>query len=190
MHKLFPGQIETEKIRLVVREHWMYFALKIFGWFFFLGLYIAFKFISPLIWPDLQDSSLNEYVSLASYLYLMFLTLSLFVLWVIYYLNMQIITDMRVVDIDQEGLFSHTTSELNIAKVEDVTSEVKGLLGTMFNYGNVYVQTAGAVERFEFTNVPSPANIQKLIQDSYENLTKKGTVAGQPGSPSQPKPLI
>jgi hypothetical protein len=85
-----------------------------------------------------------------------------------------------VVDIDQVGLFSHVVSELHIDKIEDVTSETEGIFGTIFNYGQVFVQTAATIERFEFDNVPNPAGIEKLILDLYEqnsNFAKEGKEA-------------
>jgi hypothetical protein len=107
--------------------------------------------------------------------YTLFLVLALFLIFVFYYLNVQIITNVRIVDIDQIGLFSHVISELHINTIEDVTSEVDGVFGTLLNYGDVYVQTAGTIDRFEFTNVPNPATIEKLILDLYEqNGGKKG----------------
>jgi hypothetical protein len=96
------------------------------------------------------------------------LVLSLFLIFVFYYLNIQIITSIRVVDVTQEGLFDHVVSELHIDKIEDATSQVTGILGTIFNYGSVFVQTAGTTERFEFHNVPNPAAIEKIILDLYE----------------------
>ena len=78
-------------------------------------------------------------------------------------------------DVTQEGLFNHTVSELHIDKIEDVTSKTTGFFGTIFNYGDVYVQTAGTIERFEFVDVPNPASIEKMILDLYEknsNLAK------------------
>ncbi len=94
-----------------------------------------------------------------------------------YYLNIQIITSLRIVDIDQVGLFSHTIAELHIDKIEDVTSETKGVLGTMFDYGNVFVQTAGTKERFQLDNIPHPGQVEKIILDLYEknsNFAKEG----------------
>ena len=98
------------------------------------------------------------------------LDLVAFLIWLFYYLNVQIITDRRIVDIDQVGLFHHEVSELHIENIEDVTSEVSGVLGTVFNYGDVYVQTAASIERFEFSDVPNPGSINKLIPDPYEKI--------------------
>jgi hypothetical protein len=89
-----------------------------------------------------------------------------------YYLNTYVITIDRIVDINQVGLFNHTISELNLEKIEDVTSEVHGILGHIFDYGTVYVQTAGTVDRFEFDNVPNPGKITKVILGLYEDRTR------------------
>jgi hypothetical protein len=64
-------------------------------------------------------------------------------------------------------------SELHIANIEDVTSDISGILGTVFNYGDVFVQTAGNTERFEFSDVPNPAIINKLLLDLYEHIRQK-----------------
>ena len=54
--------------------------------------------------------------------------------------------------------------------IEDVTAEIRGILGTVFNYGTIYVQTAGRVTHFEFNNIPNPHRVAKLILDLYERL--------------------
>lgn len=93
----------------------------------------------------------------------MFLILGLFMLWTIYYLNVQIITNKRIVDIWQKGIFSQRISELTLPNIEDVTSEVKGFWATVLGYGNVEIQTAGEKENFIFQSVPEPREIEKLI---------------------------
>jgi hypothetical protein len=168
MHKLFPSQMESEEIYLVIREHWVYLFLKILVWAFFAVALVLFNRFAHSYLPALFIDTWGQITQMFVYLYDMLLALGLFLIFVIYYLNIQIITNIRIVDIDQVGLFSHVISELHIDKIEDVTSEVKGILGTIFNYGDVYVQTAAAVDRFEFNNIPSPAAIEKLILDLYE----------------------
>ena len=54
-------------------------------------------------------------------------------------------------------------SELEHIKIQDVTSEVMGVVPTLFNYGFVYVQTAGETERFTFKQVPDPVKIRDVI---------------------------
>ncbi len=175
--KLFPSQMESETVYMVVREHWVALFLKILVWVFFAAALVFFNRFAQAYFPAIFQESWTGITQLAVQVYTLFLALALFLIFVFYYLNIQIITNIRIVDIDQVGLFSHTISELHIDKREDVTSNTNGILGTIFNYGDVYIQTAGTVERFEFDNVPNPAEIEKLILDLYEknsNFVKDG----------------
>jgi ABC-type multidrug transport system fused ATPase/permease subunit len=167
-HKLFPSQLEEETIYLVVREHWFHFFLKILVWVFFAAAMLTFNAYMPGLLPAIFTDKAGLITNLFIQVYTLFLALSLFLIFTFYYLNIQIITSLRIVEITQEGLFNHTVSELHIDKIEDVTSKTTGLFGTIFNYGDVYVQTAGTVERFEFLSVPNPAAIEKIILDLYE----------------------
>jgi hypothetical protein len=167
---LFPGQQDDEQICMVIRQHWMVFFYRFLAWMLFLAI-IPFSHWAINNWaPILNSQPYSSYVSLAQSIYLLFLVLGLFILWIIYYLNIQIITDHRIVDIDQHSLVSRTVSELHLSNIEDVTAEVAGPIATVLNYGNVYVQTAGETERFIFNNVPNPAEIEKMILDLYEKL--------------------
>lgn len=177
MRKLFPSQMDNEQIFLVIREHWVYLFLKVLVWAFFAVALVLFNRFAHANLPALFTGTWNNITQIFTFTYDMILALGLFLIFVIYYLNIGIITSIRVVEISQIGLFSHVISELHIDKIEDATSEVNGILGTIFNYGTVFVQTAGTVDRFQFTNVPNPAEIEKLILSLYEknsNFAKEG----------------
>src|SRR3989344_3368632 len=127
----------------------------------------------------LRTPEAAKIANLIKTVYLMYVIGGLMALWVLYYLNYQIITNERIVDMDQKNLLFHSTTELHLAQVEDLTSEIKGFLGNLFNYGNVYVQTAGARTRFEFDYVPDPNAIVKIILDLYQKIP--------PGAKGEPK---
>jgi hypothetical protein len=174
---LFPSQRPDEKIVLVVREHWFRLFVKV--------LIIALLSLLPwlfrilLIDTDVLNGELvSQIFAVITNVFYLGLLLALFVVFVLYYLNLHIVSENRVVDIDQVGLLSHEVSELNIETIEDVTSQTNGLIGNLLNYGTVYIQTAGATERFEFDNVPKPEAIAKIVLDLYEQHGKK----------EQPKP--
>lgn len=165
---LFPSQLPDEKIVIVVREHWFRLFIKI--------LAVAFLFALPwlvrilLVDTDILQTSItagNIATAFVS-LYYLALLIALFIIFVLYYLNLHIVSENRVVDIDQIGLLSHEVSELNIETIEDVNSQTIGLFGNLLNYGTVHVQTAGGTERFEFENVPNPEGIAKVVLDLYE----------------------
>ena len=176
MHKLFPNQKDDETISLVVREHWFHLFLKILVWVFFAAALVLFNRFAQAYVPTILEGTQGKVTLLFTQVYTLFLVLSLFLIFNFYYLSLQIITNVRIVEISQEGLFSHTISELNVDKIEDVTSQVNGIFGTIFNYGDVIIQTAGKEEHFIFERVPNPSQIEKVVLDLYESAKEKGEV--------------
>lgn len=173
MQKLYPSQQPNEKIMLVVRET-----------LFLLFVRIAFVFILILI-PAIIGALVSAFdliaiseeatslISVGVQLYYLGTLIALFIILTLYYLNINVVSDQRIVDIDQRSLLYREVSELNIETIEDVTTETKGLFGNIVNYGTVFIQTAGARERFEFNNVPQPDAIASLILQLYEQHDKK-----------------
>lgn len=169
---LFPGQQTGEEIYLIIREHWFYLFTRLAIWFLFVIVLFLMDHYVPIYLPGLVTDTYLPYFELFKNVYTIFMILGLFMIWTLYYLNIQVITSQRIVDIDQESLYSHRVSELDLAKIEDVTSETKGFFSTVFSFGNVYVQTAGTTEHFVFYNIPHPDKVEKLILDLYEQYHK------------------
>lgn len=167
---LFPGQQAGEEIYLEIRQHWMVFLQRLAAWALFAAILVFSDWAVGRYAPILNNYPYADYVNLIKSVYLMFLILGLLILWVMYYLNVQIVTNERVVDITQTSLLHHTISELHLSRIEDVTAEVNGLFATLLDYGNVYIQTAGETERFVFDRVPNPTAVEKMILDLYEAL--------------------
>lgn len=86
-----------------------------------------------------------------------------FLIWIDYYFDVWIITNERIINIEQKGLFTRDISELRYESVQDVTSSVVGLIPTMLNFGDVSVQTAAKEERFLFRQVGDPFTIKDQI---------------------------
>lgn len=80
-----------------------------------------------------------------------------------WYFNCGIITNMRVIDIDQKGLLQRTVSEVPYYKIDDVSYNIKGFRQTMFRYGNVVVAIKGYRSSVTLRNVGRPAMIQELV---------------------------
>jgi hypothetical protein len=166
----FPGQQADEKIHLIFRQHWLVVTWRFLVWVLFIAILIIGDQLIVKYIPQVKQQPFVGYYDLFRTLYLMFSMLGLLIIWVMYYLNYQIITNERIVDIDQTSLLHHRISELHLSKIEDVTAENKGIFQTFFDYGNVFIQTAGETERFEFLRVPRPTYISKMIMDLYEQL--------------------
>lgn len=82
-----------------------------------------------------------------------------------YYMDIWVVTNDRIIAVEQQGLFSRTISEMDLWLVQDVTSEIKGIMPTIFSYGKLSVQSAAEQARFHFENVHGPNTIRQRILD-------------------------
>jgi hypothetical protein len=76
-----------------------------------------------------------------------------------------LITDRRVVDVEQHGFFDRTFSEADYADVEDITFRVRGIIPTIFRYGTLRVKTAGNAADMEMRRVHRPSVYHDLLHD-------------------------
>ncbi len=82
-----------------------------------------------------------------------------------WFFNVYIVTDERIIDVDFLNLIYRQISYAKIDQIQDVTSQMGGVVRTIFNYGNVNIQTAAEVAEFEFSAVPEPDRVVKLINE-------------------------
>lgn len=100
-----------------------------------------------------------------------------------YFLSIQLVTSERIIDIDQKGIFSREVNALPLGNIEDVSYKQAGFLGTVFNYGDVIVQTAGStssgptdgqaekdthINGFVFNKVPHPADVAGILINLFQ----------------------
>lgn len=106
-------------------------------------------------------------IVLGMLLFLHLFWLALFIILADFFLDVWVLTDQRVIAIEQKGLFARTVSEFDLSRIQDVTIEVHGIIPTMFNYGNLIARTASEHESFIFKQVGRPHEIKDaLIQAS------------------------
>ena len=80
-----------------------------------------------------------------------------------------IITSRRIIDIEQQGLFSRHVAEIPLSRVQDITIEVNGILETLLRFGTIRIQTAG--ERDFFINdVPRLQELKNIILTQLEDI--------------------
>lgn len=133
------------------------------------GIYASFTAFQPEL---LSDPGHMTLFILGTSIFFLFGSLFIYQMFIDYWLDVCIVTDKRILDIEQQGLFSRTVSELRLFRVQDVTAEIKGFWKTMFNYGDVFIQTAAEKERFEFIGIPHPNEVAKMILDLAEEDRK------------------
>lgn len=168
LHELIQ-QKPYESVVFFLRRHWLMFMnqvvlVMILG-FIPIAAYILFSAFSPEILAG--AFSRPALILLGSSFYLLLL-MSIMTKFVDYYLDTWVVTNDRILNVEQHGLFSRTVSELDLSKVQDVTSEVHGVIASLFDFGNVYIQTAGETERFVFSQVAEPHEVRKRLLDLVE----------------------
>lgn len=84
-------------------------------------------------------------------------------MFVDYFLDVWIVTNERILNIEQNQIFSRVVAEHELSKIQDVACEVHGMLPTFFNYGDVHIQTAAETQRFVFRQVPRPLDVKREI---------------------------
>lgn len=161
-------QGDEEKILLIVREHfitnWKWILLVIFL------LWLPLMFTTQPYWSLLPGNF--QFMTMVFW-YFMVVTIALqgFLSW---YFDLMVVTDERMIDIDFYGLIYKNITTAKIDDIQDVTFSVNGPLASLLNYGNVLVQTAGAVvsmkpqetiPTIEIWNTPHPSKVAKLINE-------------------------
>lgn len=172
----FESQQDDEVVLLLGRRH----LVTNFGWM----ATTCFAFVVPFFWsefPFLKALDGNTLVSLTIlwYLGLLFFGLQSFLMW---FYNVYIITNERLVDVDFTGLLSKTVNVTQLSRVEDVNYTQNGFWASMFNYGSVIIQTAseqktpdsaGERSAFTFESVACPDKVASIISQLTEEIEKK-----------------
>jgi membrane protein YdbS with pleckstrin-like domain len=83
----------------------------------------------------------------------------------VWYYNSFVITNKKIIDIDQRGFFERIVSEASYDKVQDVSWRRKGIWQTIFRYGNVRIQIANSSMGLEIRNIRNPEKVHQLIID-------------------------
>lgn len=162
----FYGKEKDENVVLIVRSHWIIYIP-------YAGIALTVLLIPVLI--QVVISGLAESTSFFLALFLSCLTISFSIVvyaFARWFYNVNIITDRRVIDIDFTSIVSHSMAEARLDKIEDVSHKQLGALGSIFDIGTVYIQTAGATAEIEFDNIPRPREVQDILYDLLESKQK------------------
>jgi uncharacterized membrane protein YdbT with pleckstrin-like domain len=169
----FSGQKESEEVIVVLHRHWFNILQNFFSiiamFFILLGGYI----LLPTFFSELQEKPFNVLFAFLENSGFMIIFVLFFLVWIDYYFDIWIITTERVVNVEQKGLFNREVSELNLEKIQDITTEVRGIIPTFLNYGDVFIQTAGEKERFVLADIPNPYRIKDIVMSLQRTEEEK-----------------
>ncbi|MEI7690431.1 MAG: PH domain-containing protein [bacterium] len=152
---------DGEKVLLTLRKNPNKFGKQIIkGLIFLLIPILAFIFFNNQI-----------ILTIAVVLLLMFLiyTLYYFLIW---FYDVYIITNIRIICVNRHSLFSQEFSETDLSKIQDVTYSIKGIFATMFKYGTVNIRTSTGLT-LELSDLSDPDEVQEMIRSLADVTHKK-----------------
>lgn len=152
----FDTHEEGEKIILLLRSH----PFTQIGWIlnsiFLFILILVLNFFIQSFFNLGQIIMINCFAAVVVLSYIWFNILS-------WYFNVGIVTNKRVIDIDLHAVIYKEITDAQLVKIEDITVKSGGYLQSLFDYGSIFVQTAGTAVNIEFNNVPYPTDAVQVI---------------------------
>lgn len=159
----FANELNEEILLLFLRQHFIVnvpWILKAFA----MGLIpIIFEFLGAfgLYSTGFVDPA-GKFILYFFYYFFIF-SGYVFVHYMTWFYNISLVTNLRVVDIDFSDIVYENVAATKFPQLEDVNYIQIGIIRSLFDYGDVHVQTAGTNRNFEFLAVPHPENVIRII---------------------------
>jgi hypothetical protein len=164
----FEGQLPDEKTLFVIRMHWFVLVRQ--------GIIFALAIIPVLLMIFFAgysyEGDLANFILFLSSLFFLFWWYGVFYMISMYYLNTWIITNHRLIESEQLGFFRRDYTELYLSKIQDISIEVEGFFETMFSFGMLEVQSAGAKNKFKMLNIENPLEIKEVVMKAYNDFVR------------------
>jgi hypothetical protein len=96
-----------------------------------------------------------------------------FSVWTDHYLDVWVLTNRRLIDIDQIGFFNRRMASFRLERIQDITIRVEGFISTLLNYGDIHVQTAGEDQQFIIKSIPRPKDVKQAVLDQFDVVMER-----------------
>lgn len=192
----FIHQKSYEHIVCKVRRHYITFIPTIVLFSFLFIIPFILQWLITTLFPNFLEGMVISILSvLFISVYYLSIILFFYTEFISFYLDLLIVTNDRIIHINQHSLFSRTISEMDLYQTQDVISEVKGFFPSLFKYGDLTIQNASAVTKFHSYDVPDPDKLRNIILDlatedrkfhAHEEQMPTNYSSSSPHSPARP----
>jgi len=161
----FDRQEENEEIILFLRQHPIVNTFWIVTSIILIILPAVFLQTERLLGLSITSQiPLNLIIGglLIYYLLIIAFAFEQFLSW---YFNVYIVTNMHIVDINFYSLLSKEVVEISLDDIEVISYTMAGVLGSLFHFGTVEIETAAETKRIHFEKVPRPDVVSDTVQD-------------------------
>ena len=155
-----------EKISFVIRRHWIIFVLL---WFYLFWAIFVSSVLFVLFW-------FSVFISLLNIVFWMFFSLFLYIERLNHELDMFVITNNRIIFIEQKSFLSRSKTECNLWQVQEVNSTTNWLMANLLDYWVLSIKTAGSTSNLEMTFVPKSSEKARQvlnIVDEYRDINEQ-----------------
>lgn len=129
---IFDGQREGEDVQFVFRRHFLTAKSGVI----FLILMIMIGVGLTLLWP-------NNMMIFETFLVLILVgVLGFLYSYMLWYFSIYIVTNQRIRQISQRGLFKKSVVDLGLDKIQSISYGVSGIRAGLMGYGTIVIQTA------------------------------------------------
>ena len=162
-----------EKIILKARRHW----ITLISGIFMLALlnivpFALFSFVSRLNF-SLAGGDQGYLILALGSMWMLFIWFIFCKFSMNYYLDVWVVTDRRIIDIEQKGFFNREVSSIRLDKIQDITISVDGIIRSIFKFGEITVQSAGEMEKFIMSDITNPYQIKDVITKLSDSAIEK-----------------
>ena len=150
--------LPDEKIIFRVRCHWLYLLFPLICLIVLSFLFKRyFEVFTPEIFPCIEG------------LLLAVMWFMMFVLFLDWFCTRYYLTNLRL--IEERGIIGKRFVSIWLDKVQDVTCKF-WVLGEIFGFGDLEIESAGTYGKIVFSFVPSPKNLQRELEKAIFSLKK------------------
>ncbi len=172
-----------EKIYLIKRRHQIVLLFSL-GPLIFISLLLVLSTIFFLTqashWPgfltkflpQIPDLPFQPLILLILTILLIFLWMAIFFILMDYYLDYWIITNQKIMKVKVNGFFNQTSTVILLENIQDITILTKGFWETTLNFGDIYIQTAGAFRELVMEKIPYPEIVRQVIIEAKADAQK------------------
>ena len=114
----------------------------------------------------------TAFASLSMAVFWMYYSMFLYISWLNHELDLIVITNNRVVVVEQRSFLDRDVGETTLDKIQEAGVRTKGLLANLFDYGTLTLKTAGSTTNFDMTFCPHPLECSRYMNnvvDSYRD---------------------
>ena len=157
--RYFADQRDDEEVLFIFRKHPVVMRKGLLLASF--GLLLGPLYTLILTYANANNSPTLGFFFASFGVSLLIALLLMFPSWIGWYYSVFIVTDQRLIQITQKGLFHRSVVDLSLSQIMMVNYEVAGLQQTLLGFGTIMMQTY--VGDLVIHEVHHPAKIQKQL---------------------------